>query len=229
MQFSIVIPCFNESKNIKKLVSEIDQHLKNYKYEIILIDDLSTDDSISIIKSIRMNNLVVLLNTKNLGQSHSIFNGVKIAKSNTIVTIDGDGQNNPKDISKLFNLYISNDDVFLVGGLRKNRKDNYVKLVSSIFANYIRKLILKDNCDDTGCSLKVFDRSIFLMLPLFSGLHRFLPALFLGLKKNTMFVPVAHRKREFGKSKYGTFKRAINGIKDLFFVYRLIRKMKKNV
>ncbi len=229
MQFSIILPCYNESKNIKKLIIEIEQNLKGYNYEIIFIDDKSNDNSIEIVRKLKNNKIILEVNKKNLGQSHCIHRGVKIAKSNTIVTMDCDGQNNPKDILKLYKLYNDNDDIYLVGGIRSNRKDNLIKIYSSKIANNIRNFILKDNCSDTGCSLKVFDRQSFLQFPLFSGLHRFLPALFLGLNKKTLFVSVDHRKRLYGISKYGTFNRAFNGVKDLFFVYRIINQMKKNV
>ena len=106
--------------------------------------------------------------------------------------------------------YNKDKDLVLVGGIRLNRKDNFLKKISSKIANKIRMLILKDNCEDTGCSLKIFDKKIFLSFPLFDGIHRFLPALFTGYGKKTIFVDVDHRPRIYGYSKYGTFKRLFN-------------------
>ena len=111
-----------------------------------------------------------------------------------------------------------------MGGIRKMRKDSIIKKLSSKFANKIRKYILDDDCDDTGCSLKVFDKEIFLSFIFFDGIHRFLPALFKGYGYMTRFVNVNHRPREYGFSKYGTTKRLIKGIKDLYMVYKDLKK-----
>ena len=154
------------------------------------------------------------------------MNGINSSKYNTIVTIDGDGQNNPIDIPKLANVYFSNKNLYLVGGIRKNRKDNFKKIISSKIANLIRKKLLNDNCNDTGCSLKIFDKETFLRFPPFNGMHRFLPALFKGYGKNTDFINVDHRKRKFGISKYGTFDRMIRGIRDMIRVLIIIKKIK---
>ena len=124
-------------------------------------------------------------------------------------------------------IYESNIGISLVGGLRLNRKDSMVKLFTSRIANTIRKNILKDECSDTGCALKIFDREIFLKFPYFDGMHRFLPALFKGYGGSTMFVPVNHRPRVYGYSKYGTFKRLFKGIKDTYMIYKLLKRLKK--
>ena len=230
--FSIIIPVFNEEQNIKLLFKEILIALDciNHDYEIIFIDDFSDDNSISVIKSLIKTNskkIKLIENNSNLGQSRSILNGVKISSYNTIVTIDADGQNNPKDIPSLLNKYFSEDKIFLVGGIRKKRRDSFVKKISSRVANFVRSSILKDNCSDTGCSLKVFDKELFMQFPFFNGIHRFLPSLFIGYGKKTFFINVDHRPRAFGYSKYGTYGRLIAGVRDLIKVMKIVKKYKK--
>ena len=223
--FSVVIPLYNESTSVEKLVPEIFQSLTKYKkYELILVNDGSNDDTLEVIEKIKKKySLVVVKNERNKGQSYSIWNGIKKSNYNTIVTLDGDGQNNPKDIPRLLDLYFSKGTYSLIGGIRKNRKDNLLKLISSKIANQFRSIILKDDCDDTGCSLKVFDRETFLSFPFFDGLHRFLPALFKGFGKNTLFIDVDHRPRIAGISKYGTIDRLFKGILDIIRVKKIIR------
>jgi len=231
--FSIVIPVFNEAKNIVILVEEIFNSLKNIQddYQLILIDDASTDNTLNLISNLDylyLKKIITISNKKNLGQSFSIIKGIKQSLYKTIVTLDGDGQNNPKDIPNLLNYYFSNEDIFLVGGIRKKRKDSLVKILSSRIANYIRMTVLQDNCIDTGCSLKVFDKNIFLKFPSFDGIHRFLPALYSGYEKKTHFIDVDHRPRIYGYSKYGTYGRLIRGIRDLIKVAKIIKKFKSN-
>jgi dolichol-phosphate mannosyltransferase len=230
MDFSLVIPCFNEEKNITNLFREINDSLINFNYELIFIDDCSTDNSLKSISNLKKlnKNIVVIKNKKNKGQSYCIYEGIKISKSNTIVTLDCDGQNNPKDIPKLLELFFEEEDIYLIGGLRKKRKDSFIKILSSKFANFFRNLILHDECPDTGCSLKIFDKKIFLNFPFFDGIHRFIPALFKGMDKKAIYVNVDHRKRLHGISKYGTFKRALNGIYDIFKVLQIIKKIKND-
>lgn len=223
--FSIIIPLFNEEKNIGNLIDEILYSLKNYKnYEIILVDDASTDKTLKIIKSFKSNYFKILTNSRNQGQSFSIYKGIKNSLNNIIITLDGDGQNDPEDIPNLLKKYISNDDIKLVGGIRRKRQDSIIKIISSRIANYVRSNILNDDCRDTGCSLKIFDREIFLKFPFFNGIHRFLPALFKGYGYKTIFINVNHRKREYGISKYGTFNRMFSGIRDIYKVHKILKK-----
>ena len=119
--------------------------------------------------------------------------------------------------------YFSDDNLKLLGGLRLNRQDSVIKILSSKIANSIRSFVLKDNCSDTGCSLKIFDKNIFLDFPFFNGIHRFLPALFLGYGYKTEFITVSHRKRLHGISNYGTLKRLFNGIIDIYKVMKIIK------
>ena len=227
--FSIIIPVYNESNNIEELVLEIFNSLSIYKnYEIIIIDDGSNDNSINVIKNLKKKYPVKLIeHHENLGQSQSIYTGVKNASSKTIVTLDGDGQNNPKDIPKLLEIYFSSNNLALVGGIRIKRKDNLIKIISSRIANTIRSYILEDNCPDTGCSLKVFRKNVFLSFPYFDGIHRFIPALFSGYGEKTQFILVEHRPRMKGVSNYGVFDRLFKGIYDLFRVKRIINQYKK--
>lgn len=226
--FSIVVPLFNESKNIIPLLKEIESTLKDYdNYEIILINDSSTDNTANVIKNITNQNIKIINNIVNKGQSFSIHKGIELSSNETIITIDGDGQNDPRDIPKLLDLYFANNKVKLVGGIRKKRQDSYIKIFSSKIANYIRSKILSDNCKDTGCSLKVFSKNIFLEFPYFDGMHRFLPALFKGYSYKTTFIEVNHRKRKYGISKYGTINRLVKGIKDIIRVKRIIKNYNK--
>lgn len=221
--FSIVIPLFNESKNISFLEKEISISLKYYEnYEIILINDKSTDNTGEIIKKLKNKNIKILNNNINKGQSYSISIGVKNSLYNTIITLDGDGQNDPADIPKLLEFFIKNKEFKLVGGIRKRRKDSLIKIISSKIANYIRSRILRDDCTDTGCSLKIFDKNIFLSFPYFDGIHRFLPALFKGYGYKTKYIDVNHRNRKYGISNYGTLYRLFQGIRDMIKVRKIL-------
>ena len=226
--FSIVIPIYNEAQNIKSLVYEIFNSLKDHNdFEVIIVNDFSSDNTTDIVNTLKKKlNISLINNPKNKGQSFSIHKGVLKSKNNTIVTIDGDGQNNPIDIVKLLEIYFSNKEIFLVGGIRVKRKDSLIKIISSKIANKIRSNILKDGCEDTGCSLKVFDKSIFLQFPFFNGIHRFLPALFNGYGYKTFFIAVDHRPRIRGYSKYKIVDRLYRGIIDIIRVKKIIRKNK---
>jgi len=227
--FSIVIPVYNESENIENLINEILISLKQYpEYEIIIIDDFSNDGTINKIKRLnKIKNIKLICNDKNYGQSFSIHRGILESNYNTIVTIDGDGQNNPNDIPKLIERFNSDENLLLLGGIRKKRKDNIVKIISSRLANLVRSRILDDDCKDTGCSLKIFEKNVFTEIPYFDGIHRFLPALFKGFGYKTQFVNVDHRKRKYGYSKYGTINRLYKGIIDIYKVKKIIKN--KNI
>ena len=230
MRFSIVIPLFNEENNILILIDEIKAALIEFNnlFEIIIIDDGSNDHTFAILNNLHIDNLIVLKNSRNYGQSYSLKKGINRSNNNTIITLDGDLQNNPYDIPKLISLYKSNN-FKLIGGIRKNRKDSFIKIFSSYLANKIRMFLLNDDCVDTGCSLKIFDKNIFLKFPFFDGIHRFLPALFKGFGFRTTFVEVDHRRRYMGVSKYGTLSRLIWGIRDIYRVLRILKINKKNV
>ena len=224
---SIVIPVYNEGDNIESLFNEIIQSISSdIKYEIIFTDDASTDNSKVILSELSGKKFVKVVNhKKNLGQSHSIMSGIKKAKYDTIVTLDGDNQNVPKDIVKLLEIFLSSSELFLVGGIRVKRQDSFVKILSSKIANTIRSYLLNDDCLDTGCGLKIFSKEIFMKLPFFDGIHRFLPALFKGFGYKTFFVEVAHRPRLKGVSKYGIVIRLIKGIIDIIRVKKILKKL----
>ena len=232
MGFSIIIPLYNEEHNISDLINEILASLNNlYKeFEILLVNDCSKDNTLKVINQISSSNkfIKIIDNNTNLGQSFSIIKGVKKAKYDIICTLDGDGQNNPIDIPRLMDTYLSSEKIYLVGGIRKNRKDNFIKKITSKFANKIRAKILKDNCIDTGCSLKVFDKNTFLKFPEFKGLHRFLPAFFMHYRKQSVYIDVDHRPRLKGKSNYGTLDRLIYGIIDLLRVLIILKNIKND-
>jgi len=225
---SIVVPLFNESENINKLINEIINTVeKQFNYEIILVNDCSSDDTFKILEKLIKNKKIKIINNeRNFGQSKSIHNGVKQSLHNNIITIDGDGQNNPKDILNLAKVFF-NENIQLVSGIRTKRKDKFIKIISSKIANYVRSLILKDNCPDTGCGLKIFKKDIFLNFDYFNGMHRFIPALFVLNDYNVKYVPVDHRYREFGISKYGTFDRLTKGLQDLIKVRKILKKKNK--
>ena len=224
--FSIVIPVYNESENILNLLDEIYVNLKKFNdYEIILVNDCSTDNTLEVIKKISDQKIKLVNNIKNYGQSYSIHRGIKLSFYNIIITIDGDGQNDPADIPKLLEIYLSKKDIELVGGLRLKRRDTIIKIISSKIANNIRSFILNDDCKDTGCSLKIFNRKIFLDFPYFDVIHRFLPALFKGYGYKTLFISVSHRKRKYGFSKYGTIKRLFKGLRDMIKVKKILKNI----
>jgi len=232
-KFSIVIPVFNEELNIDLLTDEIFMNLSIYNnfYEIIFVNDGSLDQTLSKIKYLNKKYPSVIRfidNKKNIGQSLSLVRGIKSSKFKTIITIDGDGQNNPKDIPILLKKYFSDNNLYLVGGIRHKRRDSFVKIITSKLANITRSHFLKDNCPDTGCSLKVFDKDVFLKFPIFNGIHRFIPALFSGYGVKTCFTNVDHRHRVYGYSKYGTFGRLFKGVNDLIRVAKIIKEFKRN-
>ena len=221
-KISIIIPVYNESNCISLLIDEIVSALKSYiEYEIIVVNDASTDDTLIVLKEIN-HNLKIISNKNNIGQSNSILNGIKHSSYNTIVTLDGDGQNNPADILRLVNIYFE-QNYNLVSGIRIKRKDSKIKIISSKIANYVRSKYLNDECKDTGCALKVFEKKIFLEFPFFNGIHRFLPALFKGYGYSIKYLEVDHRPRLSGVSKYGTVNRLFRGIRDMFYVKKIIR------
>ena len=227
--FSLIIPIFNESENIFDLLNEIEElSFNHYEYEIIVVNDASTDNVIEIFNTKKYKKNIKLYSLPNrFGQSNAIHKGIQVSKFSNIVTIDGDGQNDPKDIEKLLITYFSNNELSLVAGIRKKRKDNIIKKISSLIANKIRMLYLNDKCKDTGCSLKIFKKKIFMNFIFFDGIHRFIPSLFEGCGYKAKYIEVNHRKRRFGNSKYDTFKRLYRGVIDMYNVKKQIRLIKK--
>lgn len=227
---SVVIPVFNEQGNVETLAEEIKHTLNNkYHFEIVFIDDASTDNTLSILKKIQSQfpALKIVHHKTNAGQSAAIVTGVKAAKYDWIVTLDGDRQNNPADIPKLIETALNQpliNDKFLCTGYRATRHDNFIRKTSSLIANKVRSFFLKDHCSDSACGIKLFSKQLFLTLPHFKNCHRFLPALFKRAGATIINTPVTHRERASGKSKYGINNRLWVGIVDLFGVAWLMRR-----
>ncbi len=224
---SIVIPVFNERDNIAALVDEIARVEGLGDYEIVCVDDRSTDDTLEVLRG-RMHafpRLRVLAHTHRLGQSAAIRNGVRAARGSWIATLDGDGQNDPADLPMLL-AYRSQScrEVKLLAGWRVERRDSGSKRWASRWANRIRAALLRDDTPDTGCGIKLFERAAFLELPGFDHMHRYLPALMQRAGWGTASVPVRHRARTAGRSKYGNLSRAAAGVLDLLGVLWLIRR-----
>jgi len=230
MDLSIIIPVFNESQSIGTLINEINQSITDINYEIVVVDDKSSDETVKVLKKIKSTNskLRIIMHDENYGQSFAVRSGVRNAKSSLIATLDGDGQNNPADIPKLYASLISNkNNNVLIAGYRAKRKDSWLKKMSSKYANRIRSKILKDETPDTGCGLKLFSKDFFLDLPSFNHMHRYIPALYVARGGKVISIEVNHRHREQGKSKYGFHNRFWVGISDLFGVRWLQRRSKK--
>lgn len=234
-EISIVIPVYNEEANIQPLVAEVTQVFRGREYEIIMVDDCSADGSWAQLQQLRAENprLRALRHSLRCGQSTAVWNGVKAARAVVVATLDGDGQNDPADLPALLQaLQEANAGahtgagrrVAMVAGWRTRRKDSAVKLLSSRIANGIRRNMLRDGTPDTGCGIKVFYRDVFIGLPYFDHMHRFLPALVQRTGSTVISVPVKHRPRLRGKSKYGIWNRLWVGIVDLLGVAWLIRR-----
>jgi dolichol-phosphate mannosyltransferase len=227
---SVLVPIYNEADNIARLIGEIRAALDGkIIYELIYVDDGSTDASWQKLQQIgeHLKNLRIIRHKCSYGQSIAVLTGVKLARAEWVVTLDGDGQNDPADIPRLLAILqnrASEPQLQMVAGLRHHRQDNWLKRISSRIANWIRSRLLHDNTPDTGCSLKLFSRTAFLALPHFNHIHRFLPALFLRNGGQVISIEVNHRPRWGGKSKYGIFDRFGTGIIDLLGVMWLQRR-----
>lgn len=230
-KISLVIPAYNEAGNIGNLVAESFANIpEDILGEIIVVDDCSNDDSWSEIKELQksFNNLRYLKHLTNAGQSASLRTGILAANFSVIAQMDGDGQNDPRDIAKLFAKIDMSEDatkqIALAGGVRTKRKDTGSKKIASRAANKIRDMVLRDGCPDTGCGIKVYWRDAFMKLPFFTSIHRYLPALFQTYGYNCEYVPVNDRPRLVGVSKYNNLNRALIGIYDLVGVSWLRRR-----
>jgi glycosyltransferase involved in cell wall biosynthesis len=230
MDLSIVIPVKDEASNIAPLVAEIAAALdtNGIDYEIIYVDDGSGDATAAEIARLQAGNrrLRLVRHAESYGQSAAIRSGVKAARAAWIATLDGDGQNDPADIPVLWQIARAApaDPPLLIAGHRARRQDSWSKRRASKIANAVRRAMLHDDTPDTGCGLKLFPRALFLDLPYFDHMHRFLPALALREGAVVRSLPVNHRPRERGVSKYGTWDRLWVGISDLFGVMWLRRR-----
>ena len=229
-QLSVVVPVFNERDNIAPLVHEIIAALRGrIGFEIVYVDDHSRDDTLQVLQALKADvpELRVVRHLVQSGQSTAIRTGVKAARGAWIATLDGDGQNDPADIPKLLDERAkAAPDIRLFAGWRVNRQDSGSKRWASRYANAIRANMLRDATPDTGCGIKLFERAAFLDLPYFDHMHRYLPALMQRAGWKTVSVPVNHRARSSGVSKYNNLQRALVGIRDLMGVAWLIKRSK---
>ena len=219
--FSVVVPVYNESGAAPALAREIAASFADRAYEMIFVNDASRDDTLAQLTALKAEipQLRVLSHGANSGQSRAIRTGILAARAPIIVTLDGDGQNDPADAPRLAErLKASPDTLALVGGERVKRQDSAAKKWASKWANGIRKKLLRDEANDTGCGLKAFRREAFLRLPYFDHIHRYIPALMLREGYEVAFEPVNHRHRTTGVSKYTNFGRLKVAAADLFGV-----------
>lgn len=233
---SVVVPVHNERDNVTPLLTEIATALRGKTdFEIVYVDDLSRDDTLAVLSAAKAQfpELRVLRHTTQSGQSTALRTGIKAARGTWIATLDGDGQNDPADIPKLLALRDESQHgesgraIKLFAGWRVNRQDSGSKRWASRWANAIRSRLLRDETPDTGCGIKLFERAVFLDLPYFDHMHRYLPALVQRAGWQVESVPVNHRARAAGVSKYNNLNRALVGISDVRGVAWLIRRSKR--
>jgi dolichol-phosphate mannosyltransferase len=223
---SVVIPVYNEAGNVAPLAAEVKASLAGrLAYELIFVDDGSSDSTAAELAQLARNDAAVrpVRHKGNFGQSAAILSGVRAARAAFVVTLDGDMQNDPADIMKL-HAALTEPRIGMVSGIRLARHDTWLRRVSSRIANGVRNLALRDGAVDTGCGLKLFRREAFLALPRFDHMHRFLPALMQRDGWRVHYVPVAHRPRAKGVSKYGMLDRLGVGIVDLLGAMWLRRR-----
>jgi dolichol-phosphate mannosyltransferase len=217
---SVVVPLFNEEENVGILQAELAAALRGIDHEIIFVDDGSSDRTLAgLTKSPEIR---ILSFEKNAGQSAAIYAGANAVRGDTVVLIDGDLQNDPADIPRLLMEIERGAD--LVCGYRAQRKDTLAKRLTSRIANFVRSRFTKDGVRDTGCTLKAMRRECVRALVPFKGMHRFIPALIKGAGYRLVEVPVNHRARRFGTSKYGLGNRALHATIDMFAVRWLLSR-----
>jgi len=226
---SVVVPVRDEAENILPLVAEIAAVLAGLAYEIVYVDDASTDATPArLAEALALAPLRRLRHSRPCGQSIAVVSGVRAARGAWIVTLDGDGQNDPVDIPRLYAAAQAEErrasGPVLIVGRRDKRRDRLMKRLGSRIANRVRAAILGDATPDSGCGLKIFRRAAFLELPAFDHMHRFLPALFIRAGGRVVSLAVNHRPRASGRSHYGTLDRLAAGLVDLCGVMWLMRR-----
>ncbi len=229
---SIVIPAKNEAENIATLLDGINAALAGLDgAEVIVVDDASTDATAEVVRARMASDpgLRLIRHDRSGGQSAAVHSGVRAARGAIVCTLDGDGQNPPEELPKLWAPLLApgSERIGIVAGQRVGRQDTLSKRLASRFANGLRARILKDGTRDTGCGLKGFRREAFLALPYFDHMHRYLPALFARDGWQVAHVDVAHRPRGAGRSNYSNIQRALVGVVDLAGVAWLLRRRKK--
>lgn len=232
---SIVVPVHDEQDNVGSLLGEIGAALEGrVDYEVLFIDDASGDETPRRLQQLRALHprLRVLRHLRNCGQSAAVTTGVRRSRAPLVVTLDGDGQNDPADIPVLLQRWqtesrdASGCQPLLLAGWRRQRRDHGLRRLSSRMANSFRARMLGDGTPDTGCGLKMFERELFLRLPHFDHMHRFLPALVLREGGRVVSVPVNHRPRLRGRSHYGVWNRLWVGLVDVLGVMWLRRRIR---
>ncbi|MEP3275383.1 MAG: glycosyltransferase family 2 protein [Stappiaceae bacterium] len=230
-EVTVVVPAKDEIGNLPTLLTEISDALKDRRFEVVVIDDGSSDGTEAMLvekASTGWHWLRVMQHDHACGQSCAVRTGLHHARGDVVVTIDGDGQNDPAYIPALLEaLEAAGPGTALAAGQRLGRKASLFKRYASKFANSLRGAILKDKTRDSGCGLKALRRTVFLQLPYFDSWHRFLPALVIREGYDVVHVDVIDRERRHGASKYGVFDRALIGVLDLFGVWWLRRRRKK--
>ena len=220
-EISVVVPVFDEEGAAPSLAREIAAAFAGRNYEMVFVDDASRDGTRDALKALaaELPQLRVLAHRRNAGQSRALRSGILGAQGAVIVTLDGDGQNDPADGPALVDALLAGPpELALVGGERVKRQDSWAKRVASRVGNGVRKRLLRDTADDTGCGLKAFRREAFLRLPYFDHIHRYLPALMQREGYLTAFRPVGHRHRQSGRSKYTNLGRLRASLSDLLGV-----------
>jgi len=229
-EISVVIPVCNEAENVGPLAQEIATALAGRPFEILFVDDGSTDSTAAAVLAARASipQVRLLRHSFRSGQSAAVTSGVRLARAEWVGTLDGDGQNDPADLPKLLAARSrpENAAVALFQGHRTTRKDTGFRKLQSRIANGVRSKMLGDGTPDTGCGIKLLHRPAYLELPKFDHMHRFLPALFQRAGARVISVPVNHRPRARGTSKYGMLDRLWVGIVDIFGVMWLRRRYK---
>jgi len=229
LEVSVVVPCRDEEGNIGLLLDEISEALADRRSEILVIDDGSSDGTSAVVNQRRQTDASVRLihHDRSAGQSAAIRTGLEAARGAVVVTIDGDGQNDPAYIPALLDALDRGDETTAAAaGQRVGRKASFAKRYGSRIANFARRSLLDDAVRDTGCGLKAIRRELFLRLPYFDGWHRFLPALVRREGHTVALVDVVDRERRHGVSKYGIFDRLWIGIADLLGVWWLSSRRK---
>lgn len=231
---SVVVPVKDEADNVRSLAQEIVRAVGQNDVEILFVDDGSSDDTLARLTELKSEILAlrIIRHSRNAGQSRALRSGVRTARAAIVVTLDGDGQNDPADIAKVlapFHTESGAARIGMVAGIRVKRRDSIAKRIASRLANRFRRWMLNDGATDIGCGLKAFRRDVYLALPYFDHMHRYLATLMQREGYEVRFVEVGHRRRLHGTSKYGIWDRFVVGVQDIFGVLWLKKRFRDAV